>query len=96
MALGGGKGCQINLDPLMNALPSHRLDAALFAEMIGASIIEVKPESIPDIENALPVIPLGVVVPDNQIKLKWSTEQLIMEMPDLIRIWERPFQEVAK
>ena len=96
MSLGSGLGCEIQLDPLMAGMPSPRLDSALFGEMIGSWVIEVSPGSAAEIEASLPVTPLGSVIADNRLHLGWRSDQLILNMPDLIQQWEQPFREVAK
>ncbi|MBN2104867.1 hypothetical protein JW835_12575 [bacterium] len=96
MALGSGMGCRINLNPLIAQPAAQRLDAALFAEMIGAWIIEVDPNFKDEIETTLPAVSLGTVVTDHHLSLQWRKEQLMLNMSDLIKIWEMPFREVIR
>jgi len=93
MAMGSEKGCRIDLNPLLERLPDHRVDAALFAEMIGSWIIEIDPDYAVETETDLPAVFLGTVDRMNHITLKWKREALVLEIPELIQIWEQPFRE---
>jgi phosphoribosylformylglycinamidine synthase II len=95
MALGGGKGCRINLEQIRKMLPNRRLDCALFAEMIGAWIIEVQPDSVEYFESRLPVTAIGSVIQENAIHLIWDGAELNLNMDELTEHWEQPFREVA-
>ncbi|MBN1779801.1 hypothetical protein JW948_01625 [bacterium] len=96
MAMGGGLGCSVDLQPLINSMTSGRPDAALFAEAVGAFVIEVPHAYRKEIESSLPVVPLGEVTAGDGLQITWETETLNLNMDRLIRIWERPFREVAQ
>ena len=95
MALGSGMGCRIDLENIRNGNPDRRLDSALFAEMIGAWIIEVPADSTETVESLLPVTAIGNVTGENSIHLNWNGAYLQLDMNELIGHWEQPFREVA-
>jgi phosphoribosylformylglycinamidine synthase II len=95
MSLGSEMGCRIDLEKIRKTLSNRRLDCALFAEMIGAWIIEVTADSVEYIESRLPVTAIGSVTQDNTIHLHWDGAELKLKMDELIEHWEQPFREVA-
>jgi phosphoribosylformylglycinamidine synthase II len=95
MALGSGMGCRIDLEKIRKTLSNRRLDSALFAEMIGAWIIEVPVDSVEYFESRLPVTAIGSVTQENVIHLQWDGSELELKMDELIGHWEQPFREVA-
>ncbi|MBN2029711.1 hypothetical protein JW824_05645 [bacterium] len=94
MALGSGLGCRIDLSALVNPLGVQQPEIVLFAEMIGAQIIEVEEEACPSVENALNGICIGQVTEGTSLEIKIPQQVLCLEMKELIAIWEAPFRKV--
>ncbi len=95
MALGSGLGCHVELDLLIDSLPSKRVDSALFAEMTGAMLIETEPGQANAIQSGIPAIPLGEISAGSDIHLKWRNEHVNLNLHELTAAWEKPFREVA-
>ncbi len=95
MALGSGLGCTINLDLLSSKLNENPVQAALFGEMIGASVVEVKPEHASSIETELGATLLGEVDKANSLNISIQSNEIKLMMSDLEKKWETPFRKVV-
>lgn len=72
------------------------MDRTLFAEMIGAVLVEVHAnaaEKVSELENA---VALGEVITGNTIKLERNERTFELSMQELTSAWEKPFSEVAR
>jgi phosphoribosylformylglycinamidine synthase len=94
MAVGSGLGCRINLTDLAGQLDAKLPEHVLFAEMIGAVVIEAHPSNRKALEEDLGAICIGEIQPDPVIHLD-AENPLSFEMKDLIQVWEAPFKEIS-
>ncbi len=95
MALGSGLGCRIDLTVLTDRLNIEQPEIGLFAEMIGAQIIEVEEKDIHSVENDLNGICIGQVTEGTSLDIHVSQQILHLEMDELIAVWEKPFRKVV-
>ncbi|MFH1941661.1 MAG: AIR synthase-related protein [bacterium] len=95
MALGSGLGCEIDLSIMKNHLGQSTLEACLFAESIGAILIEIEEKNTHRIETDLDGILLGRIKDEFNIAVKTDSMTVQLPMQDLISAWEKPFREVA-
>ena len=96
MALGSGLGCDIQLNAPELAAQGIRNDAVLFAEMIGACILEVTPEDAPLVREALQAVSIGSIIREPVLKITVQRHQLNLPLDALISDWERPFREMVQ
>jgi phosphoribosylformylglycinamidine (FGAM) synthase-like enzyme len=94
-SMGSGLGALIDF----GAFPENaRKDGNLFAEAVGALLLEVDDFVDPfKLFAGLPFIEVGRVIADPQIKIKdKGMEVLHLPIEDLVRVWEKPFAEVVR
>ena len=92
MAYGGGLGAEIDLD---EAFPGARWDGCLFAEAIGAFLLELSSDADPgDLFAGLPWRRVGKVIEDKEIAVRYKGLRLSVPMADMIKAWEGPFREI--
>lgn len=90
MSLGSDLGAvidcsRIKIDPA----------ALLFAETIGAVLIEVDSDEAGDMAEALGGVLLGNIKKKHEISILTDAGTHTLAMNDLLQAWERPFREVA-
>ena len=96
MALGSGLGCEINLSKLLSRLNTSSPETGLFAEMIGAVIVEVETDIADMIINKYDAVPLGNVIAEQGIRIHLQNLSFQMSMDELTEVWQKPFQGIAK
>lgn len=96
MALGGGLAAELDLNPAMKKTGQSRLDTLLFAEMIGAVLIEVPAQSADQVAELNNAIRLGEVTDGNVIGVRTNETRFELPMRLLVDAWEKPFLEVAR
>jgi len=94
MALGSGLGCDINLRILMNRLGIDRPEIGLFAEMVGALVLEVEQKLTNKVINELQGVELGRIVDDSSLKVNSEIFSADLPLPELKQAWKIPFSEV--
>ena len=93
MALGSGLGCKIDLTTLAKTLKASSPEIGLFAEMIGAVVLET--EEVSSIRAETPATQIGEVISEPVLIFVLENDEITFEMKDLIDIWKKPFAEVA-
>jgi phosphoribosylformylglycinamidine synthase II len=96
MALGGNWTVRLDLKSLMEKTGQSRMDHLLFAEMIGAVIVEVPTDSIGEVSSLDNAVAIGEVITGNAIRIKWNNHMHELPMRELTAAWEKPFMEVAR
>jgi len=96
MALGSGLGCRIDLSGLTKRLKAEFPEIGLFAEMIGVLLIEASEEHAGKIEKELNGVPLGRVTKTPDLAINTGSIKFNLSMKELVGLWEKPFQEVAR
>lgn len=96
MALGSHLGCSVDLSELSKHLKIKQPEIGLFAEMIGAILIEVQRDHSQDVTKELDGIYIGKIDDNDRINIHHNHIQISLSMETLIKSWEKPFQEVAK
>ncbi len=94
-ALGSGLGCSIELENLMDILRTNRRETVLFAEMIGAVLIELPEKDSILAEKELGAVPVGRIAEASGLCFHTGNEILALDMDELVSSWEKPFREVA-
>ncbi|OVE80506.1 hypothetical protein BVY01_00105, partial [bacterium I07] len=61
MSMGSGLGCHIDLESISSNLNPEWPEGALFGEMLGCILVEIKEKHWPDISGSLPAIKIGRV-----------------------------------
>jgi phosphoribosylformylglycinamidine synthase II len=95
MSLGSGRGCRIETAALSKALGVEAPEAALFAEMIGAVLIEVPENSAEEICRGTGAVAVGGILADPVLSIRAESLELKLHTADLAAVWEKPFKEVA-
>ncbi|MGE5551608.1 MAG: AIR synthase-related protein [Bacteroidota bacterium] len=92
MAYGGGLGAEIDLD----AFPGARWDGVLFAEAVGAFVLEVPAGT--DLEDLFPGLPcrvIGRVTEAQDLIVRRGDLSVVLPLADLVSAWEGTFREVV-
>jgi len=95
MSLGSGLGCRMETAALSRALRAGAPGAALFAEMVGAVIIETPQDRAADICKRTGAVAFGSTDADPELTIQVESLELKLPMADLAAVWEKPFKEVA-
>ncbi len=93
-ALGGGMGCRLDLADALHRLGAPSLESLLFAESIGAVLLEVEPSSRKKLEKETKALLLGSVAASPLLCIETGAAALELPMEKLETVWERPFREV--
>lgn len=94
-ALGSGMGCHVGLSALNECVDTDQSEVGLFAEMIGAIMLEVDENNAQRVEKNLNGVFLGQVIEESTIRLDTGSNKIDLPMKKLIHVWEKAFQEVA-
>jgi hypothetical protein len=94
MALGSGLGCDIDLGILLNRLGIDRPEIGLFAEMVGAMVLEVEQKFTNKVIKKLQGVELGRIVNDFSLKVNSEIFSANLPLPELRQAWKTPFSEV--
>ena len=78
--------------------PEGRKDGALFAEAVGAFLLEIDADTDPfALFGGLPWCEIGRVTEDQQLRVvDGEREVFASTIGELVQVWERPFVEVVK
>ena len=91
MAYGGGLGAEFDLGAV-----SGRWDGVLFAEAVGAFLLELPAGADPaELFPGLPWRTMGRVTADQHLSFRGSGRSITVPMADLLEAWERPFPEIV-
>jgi len=96
MALGSGFGAEISLEQINKKLDSRIKEAALFAEMTGAVLIETDAEKAESIAEDLGGAVIGAIINKPVISIDTTATSLSVELDTLIKEWEKPFREIIQ
>jgi phosphoribosylformylglycinamidine synthase len=96
MALGGDLGCEIDLADITDRLRAETPETGLFAEMIGALLVEVAGANAVYLIENFDAVPVGRVVEDPAITINTGGMTISLPMEELVSVWEKPFQEAAR
>jgi len=96
MAMGSGLGCSLELSAVLNRLRSEGMETALFAESIGAVLVEVADADKERLEKTGLAVPVGRVTDAFELSVTHGSFRATAGMEQLVSAWERPFQEVAR
>jgi hypothetical protein len=95
MSLGSGLGCRLETAALIEAIGAQSPEPALFAEMVGAVLIEVPPERAREIHARTGAVSLGRVLEEPVLSIGMGSLEMKWAVEDLASSWEKPFREVA-
>ena len=95
MSLGSGLGCRMDAFALAKLLRTGGPEAALFAEMVGAVLIEVPEDRAEKICGQTGAFAVGRVLEDPILSVRTGSLDLNLEAESLASVWEKPFKEVA-
>jgi phosphoribosylformylglycinamidine synthase II len=95
MSLGSGLGCRLETDALIDAIGAKSPEPALFAEMVGAVLIEVPDDRAGEIRGRTGAVAVGRVLGDSVLSVIVDSLELKWAVDDLASAWEKPFREVA-
>jgi len=96
MCLGGGYGADISVAACKDTLDSPVPEAPLFAEMIGAAVLEADPDTADAMAKDLGGIIIGEVIRDRRMNIDTGPLQLSIDMETLCNQWEQPFREIIQ
>ena len=92
MAYGGGLGAEIDL----GAFSGERWDGVLFAEAVGAFVLEIPPTPIRlGSSRVFPAEPFGRVTAEQSLSFHAAGRSIAVPMAGLVEAWERPFPEIV-
>ncbi len=91
MAMGGGMGCEIDIQNIMNHMNVNRLENVLFSEMIGSLILEVDKDSADIVVQELDCLELGHIISDAHLHFDTDTFSAHVSLSELIEVWKKPF-----
>jgi phosphoribosylformylglycinamidine synthase len=95
MALGSGMGCRVDLGPLQKAIGTGFAEAALFAEMAGAVLIEVPAGRAETVAREIRAVPVGTVCDDPVLLFRTGALEFKLDVETLAEAWAKPFRGVA-
>ena len=95
MALGSGLGCSFEPEGLLDRLRTDCRETVLFAEMVGAVLIEISDKDAAQAEKELNAVPVGRTTMASELSFRMGNETLALDMDELVSCWEKPFREVA-
>jgi phosphoribosylformylglycinamidine (FGAM) synthase-like enzyme len=93
MGLGGGFGCRINPDELLESSGCETVEPCLFSEMIGAALIETEPDQVDRIRKELNGVLIGSTTDDYTLRLELNLRDVKLSMESLTEQWKRPFRK---
>ncbi len=96
MSLGSGLGCRVDLASLKARVKGGHAEIALFGEMIGAILTEVKVSAYDSILKTLEGTGLGEITDTGDLSIDTGETSLSLSTEQLLELWEKPFQEVVR
>jgi len=96
MALGSGLGVDISLESVNKFLNTDITEAALFAEMIGAVILEIPADKAESAAKDLGGAVIGEIKDEPVISIDTTSVTASLSLETMIREWEKPFREIIK
>jgi len=94
MGMGNRSGCRVDLTELTNRLEVENPSIGLFAEMIGAVLIEVEEKNTEKVRKDLNGVFVGEIVEDYTLTINTGSIEFSVSMEELVATWEKPFYEV--
>jgi len=93
-AMGSGLGASVDL----SKFPPGRKDGALFAEAVGALLLEVDPSiDVSELFGGMPWFEVGRVIEQPCLLIHDENEEVLgVSIDHLVSVWERPFREVVR
>ncbi|MGE5530108.1 MAG: AIR synthase-related protein [Patescibacteria group bacterium] len=92
MAYGGGLGAELDLD----AFAGGRWDGVLFAEAVGAFLLELAPDAEPErLFDGLPWRGVGRVTGEARLSCRYEGRSIDLPMAGLAAAWQGTFTEVV-
>ena len=94
MGMGSKLGCHVDLTQLTNRLGVKKPSIGLFAEMIGAILIEVEEKDTEEVRENLNGVFVGEIIEDYTLTIDTDSIEFSVSMEELVTTWEKPFYEV--
>ena len=96
MSLGSGLGADISLESINELLNPDIPEAALFAEMIGAVLLEIPAEKAESAARDLGGAVIGEIKEEPVISVDTTSMSVSISLETMIKEWEKPFREIIR